>query len=576
MRHQASLSRTCMLLGSAALLASAVACSAGGDLSTPARGGSSGTGNSSSGGASGSAPTAGSGEAGNGAAPSSIGITTLLESCGSSALGRPQLRRLTRGELQRTLDDIFPQIKGKWTVSIAETESALGFDNDPAVLTVGGQVAGKLLDTASALATALVADDVLPQVLPCATSAANRACAQTFVDQFGRRLFRRPLTQAEQDRYLSFFDARLAASDFKSALRWLTVGLIQSPHAVYRREIGQLAGAEYQLSQHEIATELAYMFTGTTPTAELLAQADMGQLNSPEQLTTIAGQLLATPAGQDMLQRFFKSWLGYDQLPSTLPNVSGFAAVAPDMVQETQAFIQQVVLAGRGGPKELLTASYTTPSQALSSFYGLPAPSANYEKVERPAGRGIGVLAQGSLIVAHSHETASSPTLRGLLVFERLLCGQRPQVPPDVPTLVTASPGVKTTRQRYEEQHMAAGTGCNRCHKLFDPLGFGFEHFDEAGRYREQEVGLAIDSSGSLADGNSELFKFSGLDELANGLSAQQKVGLCSSGYVNAFAFANNVACLGETRRSEFVTGKLGFIDYYASLAAEPSLTRRK
>lgn len=576
MKREISMRRTFAFVGCAALFAGSVACSSNGSDNPPVRGGNSGGSGSGSGGA--SVGTAGSGNAssgGSGATSSAIGLDTLLESCGTSALGQPQLRRLTRGELQRTLDDIFPQVKGKWTVSIAEAESPLGFDNDPAVLNVGGQVAGKLLDTATALATALVADDALPQVLPCA-SAANRACAQTFLDQFGRRLFRRPLTQADRDRYLSFFDARLAASDFKSAIKWMTIGLIQSPHAIYRREVGTLSGSEYQLTQHEIAGELAYMFTGTTPSAELLAQADAGQLDTPEHLTTIAGQLLATPNGQDTLQRFFKGWLGYDQIPSTLPNISGFGAVAPDMLKETQAFIQQTVLTERGGLRELLTASYTNPSQALSSFYGLPAPSADYAKVDRPSGRGIGVLAQGSLIVAHSHEAASSPTLRGLLVFERLLCGKRPQVPANVPTLVAASPGVKTTRQRYEEQHMSAGDACRSCHKLFDPLGFGFEHFDEAGRYREQEQGLPIDSSGSLMQGNTPLFSFSGLDELAKNLSEQEKVGLCSSGYVNAYAFANAVACLGETRRAEFVAGKLGFIDYYASLAAEPSLTRRK
>lgn len=577
MTRRASLQRAAVLLGNAALFASAVACSAGSSSDPMARAGNGSAGNgSSTSGAGGSQPTAGTGNESSGAAPSSIGIGTLLETCGTSSLGKPQLRRLTRGELQRSLDDIFPQLKGKWTVSISEAESALGFDNDPAVLTVGGQVAGKLLDTASALATALVADDVLPNILPCAASTANHACAQTFLDQFGRRLFRRPLTQAEQDRYLSFFDARLAASDFKSALRWLTVGLIQSPHAIYRREVGTLSGSEYQLSQYEIAGELAYMYTGTTPSNELLAQADAGQLDSPAHLATIAGQLLATPGGQDTLQRFFKSWLGYDQISASLPNVADFSAVAPDMVKETQTFIEQVVLTGRGGPKELLTASYTTPSKALASFYGLPAPSADFEKVERPAGRGVGVLAQGSLIAAHSHETASSPTLRGLLVYEKLLCGVRPTVPPNVPTLVTASPGVTTTRQRYEVQHMSAGTTCNTCHKLFDPLGFGFEHYDEAGRYREQEVGLPIDSSGSLMQGSTQLFTFSGLDELAKNLSVQEKVGLCSSGYVNAFAFANNSSCLGETQRSDFVSGKLGFIDYFASLAAEPSLTRRK
>jgi len=565
--------RASVLLSTAALLAGALACSAGGAENNP-RPGAGGSGNS--GGAGGGSPAAGSGNTSSAGGPSSIGVSTLLKTCSESALGRPQLRRLTRGELQRSLDDIFPQLKGKWTVSIAEAESALGFDNDPAVLNVGSQVAGKLLDTASALATALVADDTLPQILPCASSTPDRACAQTFLGQFGPRLFRRPLTQADQERYLSFFDARLAAADFKSALRWMTVGLIQSPHAIYRREVGTLTAGEYQLSQHEIAGELAYMFTGTTPSAELLAQADMGQLDTADKLVAVAGQLLATPAGQETLQRFFRGWLSYDQVPSTLPNVADFAAVSPDMVKETQAFIQQVVLAGRGGTKELLTANYTTPSRALASFYGLPAPGNDYDKVERPAGRGIGVLAQGALIVAHSHEKASSPTLRGLLVFERLLCGQRPQVPANVPTLVEPSPGVKTTRQRYEEQHVAAGATCNTCHRLFDPLGFGFEHYDEAGRFRAQEVGLDINSSGTLTEGSTELFSFTGLDDLAQNLSEQEKVGLCSSGYVNAFAFANAVACLGETRRKEFVSGQLGFIDYYASLAAEPSLTRRK
>ena len=123
---------------------------------------------------------------------------------------------------------------------------------------------------------------------------------------------------------------------------------------------------------------------------------------------------------------------------------------------------------------------------------------------------------------------------------------------------------------------MGAGTTCNTCHKLFDPLGFGFEHYDEAGRYRDQEVGLPIDSAGNLTDAGTELFTFMGLDDLAKNLSEQDKVGRCTSGYVNAYAFANATACLGETRRSEFVAGTLGFIDYYASLAAEPSLTRRK
>lgn len=547
-----------------ALIMALAACSASGDPNEDATGGNAGSAGTS---AAGSANVSGSG---------SISVGTLTQTCGTSELGRPLLRRLTRGELQNSLDDIFPQVKGKWTVKFPDVESSLGLDNDPALLTVGGQVAEQLLDTANNLATALTADDTLPQVLPCASSAPDRACAQTFLTQFGRRLFRRPLTQEDQERYLAYFDSRLAASDFKSALRWLLIGLIQSPHAVYRREVGTVADGTRQLSQYEVAGELAYMFSGTTPSAELLAQAEAGQLSTPEQLVDIATQMLATPAGQEVVHRFFRSWLGYDQVPPALSNVPNFATIGPDMVQETRKFIEEVVVTNRGGITELLTAPYTTPSAALATFYGFPAPSADYAKIERPAGRGVGVLAQGSLIAAHSHEAASSPTLRGLMVFERLLCGERPQVPASVPTLVPPSPGMKTTRQRYEEQHMSAGTGCRACHQLFDPLGFGFEHYDEAGRYREQDSGLPVDASGTFTGAGGQVLSFTGLDDLASHLASQPGVGNCASGYVNAYAYANGVACLGETRRAELVAGTLGFLDYYASLAGEPSFTRRK
>ena len=515
---------------------------------------------------------------GDGGAVKGMAVGELAKTCDTSALGRPLLRRLTRSELQNTLDDIFPQVKGKWAVGIPDAESSLGFDNDPVVLTVGGQVAQQLLDTADSLATALTADDVLPNVLPCAATAKDHACAQTFLSNVGLRLFRRPLTAADQARYLAFFDARLAASDFKSAIRWMTVALIQSPYAIYRREVGTRSDAEYQLSQYEIAGELAYMYTGSTPSADLLAQAEAGQLKTPEQLVSIAQQMLATPAGQEVVHRFFRSWLAYDQIPQTLPNAAGYDAAAPTLVQETRKFIEDVVLTQRGGAAQLLTAPYSMPAQATAAnFYqGWTAPASDYAKVMRPAGQGVGVLAQASVIAAHSHEKASSPTLRGLLVFERLLCGQRPQVPANVPTLVEASPGVKTTRQRYEEQHMAAGTACPSCHKFFDPLGFGFEHFDESGRYRETEGGLPINSTGTLSQGGQDVFSFAGLDDLASNLAAQPEVGACASGYVSAFAYANGVGCLGESRRSEFVAGTIGFVDYYASLAGEPSLTRRK
>ena len=121
---------------------------------------------------------------------------------------------------------------------------------------------------------------------------------------------------------------------------------------------------------------------------------------------------------------------------------------------------------------------------------------------------------------------------------------------------------------------MAAGSACPSCHHLFDPIGFAFEHFDEAGKFRADEAGLPIDSSGTIeVDG---AVSFAGADELATKLAGLDKVGECASGYVSVFAYANGVSCVAETRRAEFVAGTIGFVDYIASLATEPSFRRRK
>ncbi|MBC8070910.1 MAG: DUF1588 domain-containing protein, partial [Deltaproteobacteria bacterium] len=50
-----------------------------------------------------------------------------------------------------------------------------------------------------------------------------------------------------------------------------------------------------------------------------------------------------------------------------------------------------------------------------------------------------------------------------------------------------------TTRERFE-QH-SSDPACAGCHKLIDPIGFTFEHYDGAGRWRDDENGKPIDSS---------------------------------------------------------------------------------
>lgn len=508
--------------------------------------------------------------------PTSTPATPPVLACDEAKVGAPTLRLLTRAELENSLRDIFPEVAGQWSNALpSNTLSVHGFEND-AGGTVGQQLAEGMLETAEAVATAVTGGS-LANVLPCSVNAPDRSCAASFVETYGRRLFRRPLNAAEQERYLGFFDSAASQTDFSTALKWVLVGLIQSPHAVYRSEIGQVAGDTRALTAFETATELAYTFTGTTPSEELLARAEQGDLGD---LAEQARQMLQTSAGRETLHRFFEAYTGYPRSQAKAkPNASNngvqYADVRSDMVRETRSFIDSVLFEHGGGVGELLTSALTYPSTRLASFYGIDQPASDHSAVERAAGQGIGLLAQGSFLASHANSDASSPTQRGVFVFTKMLCQPKPPLPDNVPQLPDVQPDVQTTRQRYEDSH-SAQEGCAGCHLLFDPIGFAFEHYDEAGRYRSMEGTLPIDASGTYNLPSGTELSFQGLEELAQGLAEDPVVQECVAAYLATYAFGTSEGCLGASQVAALQAGEIGLVEAFARLAAEPHFTQRR
>jgi hypothetical protein len=496
-----------------------------------------------------------------------------LTTCESSAIGAPVFRALTRSEFENSINDIFPGIAGKWSNTLpSNLVSGAGFDND-VKSQIGEQTAEQLLSTAESIGDAVSSS--LASLVSC-SAAADHACAAEFVDTYGERLFRRPLTEAEQTQYLAFFDTALADTDFAKAMKWLTAALVQSPKSVYRSEIGTVAGTTRNLSQHEVATLLAYAFTGTTPSADLLAKADQGQLTNPVE---IAKALLQTDAGKQTLRRFFEAYTGYVRAaskskPAYVEDETDlkYNDVSQDMVEETRVFLDKLLFEQGATWQDVLTSTTTYPSSKLASFYGTAAPSADYAAVERVTNQGVGLMAQGSFLAAHANADASSPTQRGLFAYVNLLCRSKPILPDNVPPLGDAA-AAKTTRERYEIQH--AKDGCATCHKLFDPIGFGFEHFDEAGRYRADEKGETIDPTGSLISATGELLEFASQEELATKLAALPEVQQCFASYLGTYAFGTTKSCLATASVAPMQEGSMSIVDAFASLASEPHFTTR-
>jgi hypothetical protein len=135
----------------------------------------------------------------------------------------------------------------------------------------------------------------------------------------------------------------------------------------------------------------------------------------------------------------------------------------------------------------------------------------------------------------HALPDQSSPIHRGKLVREQVLCQP---LPPQPPGLMVSPPEVdprRPTRQRFA-QH-AEDAACSVCHRLMDPIGFGFERYDGIGRYRGSDGGGPVDDRGEVVDGAGGGFTFQGARQLGEKLAASPTVAACLATQWYRFAF---------------------------------------
>jgi hypothetical protein len=502
-------------------------------------------------------------------------LSEVRERCASSELAPAALRRLTRRELENAIRDIFPSIDPAWHgVDLGpDPLSVLSFDNDEGTLLIGEQTEQELLTTAKEVASLVTDAAHLPLNLGCAAANRDEACATELVDRFGPQLYRRPLTTVERAELLDYYRSVSARAGFLLGVKWTLIAMLQSPEFLYRSELGDASG---KLNQYELASELSFTYGGSTPSPELLAKAERGELGSPGALSAEAAALFESPRGQDTLMSFFREWTGYERvLGVDKANVGAFPSdIAPLLAEETRRFLSHVVLEGNGNVKDLLTENTTFINLDLSYFYRFGSNISDFTQVSRPAGQGIGLLAQASILAARAHYDFSSPVFRGLFVYSQLLCREPMSRPLGVPAAEDA-PLASTTRERFEKLH--AQPSCASCHQVFEPFGYGLEHFDAAGVYRENENGNTIDAHASVTLDDGTTLEFDGLEDLAQKLAALPEVTDCVSGLLASYVFggAGGQPCLAEEARAQLQQGQIGLRDYYLSLASAPSFSAR-
>lgn len=456
--------------------------------------------------------------------------------CKSNSPGPQALRRLTALEYSASLRDLFGDANVPLTTVFSDP-SVLGFAVDSRALVIQGLGAQQLMDQAETVAHWAVTTH-LDKLSSCTTNDAS--CRQSFIRTFGRRAHRAPVSDADVAVYEKIFSAE---ASFNDGVEAVTAAMLQSPYFLYRQELGTAAGGGYQLSSHELASALSYLFTGSLPDSELAAAADSGALSQPEELQKHAERLLQSPQGHQVIGAFMKDWLGLGKLETVAKDDTVFK-LTPELRQamgeETRQLIDTSIFEQNGSFASLLTAKSSFVNQQLASHYGLSnagSLSAQFTSVMfAPAERDSGLLAQGSLLTALATAAESSPVQRGKMVRTRLLCEPLPPPPANVDTSLKPPAGGVTTREHFA-QH-SSNPMCASCHKLMDPIGFGFEHYDAFGRRREQDGGRPVDATGNVLSGAGEV-PFDGLPGLTNYLTtvAGDTVNACLIRYWSYFAF---------------------------------------
>jgi hypothetical protein len=342
------------------------------------------------------------------------------------------------------------------------------------------------------------------------------ADAASFVREFGRRAWRRPLTDVEVARYVKVIgDVTQSLGTPQAGYEYGLAGLLQSPNFLYMPEVGEVANGYLRFTSYETATRLSYLLTEAPPDADLSAAADGNDLVTLPGLTGQLQRLIALPSTRPTLIGFFGQLLQLDQLNGLTKDATLFPLASSDlfaaMADEANALIAQNALEKRGALLDLLDAKSTYQNPLLAKLYGADTPE-----------RG-GILTTAAWLSIQAHDNRTSPTYRGVWIRERMLCQEVPPPPPNVVAMlpnVNPNAGPTTTRQLLEQHRKSPS--CALCHGFFDPLGFAFENFDAIGAYRTADDGLPVDPSGQL-DGKA----FGNAHDLVELLKADPRVPDC-------------------------------------------------
>ena len=366
----------------------------------------------------------------------------------------------------------------------------------------------QIQQTAASIAAQVVDQDHRDFLIPCSpeeTEAADTSCAALFLEETGRLLFRRPLSESRLSDLVHVADyAAEQTGDFYDGLALALEAMLISPDFIFivdRAEADPDAPSQQRLDAYSLASRLSFLLWNAPPDDVLLQEAEAGILYTQQGLAGAVDRMLVSARLESGVRAFFDDLMAFDEFnslakdPLVYPMVTG--TTLEHAREQTLRTIIDHLVARQADYRDLFTTRQTFMSLQLAAVYDTPAGQGWVPFEFEEEGPRLGLLTHVSFLAANSHSVRSSPTLRGKALRETFLCQRVPDPPPDVDfSSLEEAEDAATAKERLAVHN--TNPSCAGCHLITDPMGLSLENFDGAGRFRETENGAPLDIAGEL------------------------------------------------------------------------------
>ncbi|MEM7155821.1 MAG: DUF1592 domain-containing protein [Myxococcota bacterium] len=446
--------------------------------------------------------------------------------------------RLTHVQWENTVQDLFDLDEPSGLSADFRADAREGgflFDNNATSLEVDEALWSGYQRAAVDMAEIAASDpSILEFIAPDTGDETTRAAE--FIRNFGRRAFRRPLTDAEATQYVELFnrgpELYEETTGFAAGVRLVLEAILQSPNFLYRSETSEeIVDGVIPLNSWEVASRISYFLLDTMPDDELLDLAEAGELEDPDRVQEQARRLLENPRAHMVVQKFHHTLLEVEKFQQTAPSPA-FYPDAPEnlgdlAVQEHDLFLAHTVFDNDGSWGDLLTSTETYVNADLAAIYGLSGDFGDeFTRVDLDPNERRGLFTQIGFLVANATSVHPDPIHRGAYLARHIACHSIAAPPDTVPPVPEGDPDA-TNRETVIAHTEAPGTECLGCHKpLINPFGFPYENYDSTGAFRTEDNGQTVDASATVALASGAV-EVSNAVDLAEAMATDEQVHQC-------------------------------------------------